>query len=85
MIASDLFAMARTGLRVVSLTSALALDHAKDRIRVNCIAPGSVRTPMLVEADDVARLVLFLASDEARTISGACYRIDGGLLARLGS
>jgi meso-butanediol dehydrogenase / (S,S)-butanediol dehydrogenase / diacetyl reductase len=30
-----------------SLTRALALDHAKDRIRVNSISPGSVRTPML--------------------------------------
>jgi NAD(P)-dependent dehydrogenase (short-subunit alcohol dehydrogenase family) len=32
---------------IVSLTRAMALDHAKDGIRVNCIAPGSVRTPML--------------------------------------
>lgn len=30
-----------------SLTRALALDHAKDHIRVNSISPGSVRTPML--------------------------------------
>lgn len=30
-----------------SLTRALALDHAKDGIRVNSISPGSVRTPML--------------------------------------
>ncbi|HEY6447635.1 MAG TPA: SDR family oxidoreductase [Acidobacteriaceae bacterium] len=30
-----------------SLTRALALDHAKDAIRVNSISPGSVRTPML--------------------------------------
>lgn len=39
---------------------------------------------ILTEADDVARLVLFLSSDEARTITGACYRINGGLLARVG-
>jgi NAD(P)-dependent dehydrogenase (short-subunit alcohol dehydrogenase family) len=32
---------------VVSLTRTLALDHAKDNIRVNCVCPGSVRTPML--------------------------------------
>jgi meso-butanediol dehydrogenase / (S,S)-butanediol dehydrogenase / diacetyl reductase len=32
---------------VVALTSAMALDHARDGVRVNCIAPGSVRTPML--------------------------------------
>lgn len=30
-----------------SLTRAMALDHARDHIRVNSISPGSVRTPML--------------------------------------
>jgi NAD(P)-dependent dehydrogenase (short-subunit alcohol dehydrogenase family) len=97
---------------VVSMTATMALDHAKDGIRVNCIAPGSVLTPMLREAavefhpddpeaglrawgqqhpigfltepEDVAKLILFLASDDARTITGGCYRIDGGLLAKLG-
>jgi meso-butanediol dehydrogenase / (S,S)-butanediol dehydrogenase / diacetyl reductase len=33
-----------------SLTRALALDHAADRIRVNSISPGSIRTPMLAES-----------------------------------
>jgi NAD(P)-dependent dehydrogenase (short-subunit alcohol dehydrogenase family) len=97
---------------VVAMTMTLALDHAKDGIRVNCIAPGSVRTPMLresaetffpddpeaglrsfgeshpigflTEPEDVAQLVLFLAGPRARTITGACYRVDGGLLAQLG-
>ena len=32
---------------VVLLTKAMALDHAGEGIRVNCIAPGSVDTPML--------------------------------------
>ena len=32
---------------IVSLTKTLALDHAKDKIRVNSVLPGSVRTPML--------------------------------------
>jgi len=39
---------------VVSLTKSLALDHAKDRIRVNCVLPGSVRTPMLRHAAELA-------------------------------
>jgi NAD(P)-dependent dehydrogenase (short-subunit alcohol dehydrogenase family) len=39
---------------IVSLTKTLALDHAKDRIRVNCVLPGSVRTPMLRHAAELA-------------------------------
>lgn len=31
----------------VQLTKAMALDHAQDRIRVNCICPGTCRTPMV--------------------------------------
>ncbi|MDQ2840618.1 MAG: SDR family oxidoreductase [Acidobacteriota bacterium] len=32
---------------ILSLTRALALDHAKDGVRVNSISPGSIATPML--------------------------------------
>jgi NAD(P)-dependent dehydrogenase (short-subunit alcohol dehydrogenase family) len=32
---------------VISLTRAMATDHAKDGIRVNCVAPGPVYTPMV--------------------------------------
>lgn len=39
---------------VVSLTKTLALDHAKDKIRVNSVLPGSVRTPMLRHAAELA-------------------------------
>lgn len=35
---------------VHSLTRALALDHAPDKIRVNSISPGSIRTPMLARS-----------------------------------
>jgi NAD(P)-dependent dehydrogenase (short-subunit alcohol dehydrogenase family) len=96
---------------IVSLTNVMALDHAPDGIRVNCIAPGSIRTPLLENSaatfapedpeaeierwgedhpigrvgtvEDVANLVLFLASDEAAFCTGGCYRIDGGLLSSL--
>jgi meso-butanediol dehydrogenase/(S,S)-butanediol dehydrogenase/diacetyl reductase len=39
------YATSKGGLH--SLTRALALDHAADKIRVNSISPGSIRTPML--------------------------------------
>ena len=41
----------------IGLTRAMAVDHARDGIRVNCIAPGPVHTPM-VYSDGM--------SDEAR-------------------
>jgi NAD(P)-dependent dehydrogenase (short-subunit alcohol dehydrogenase family) len=35
---------------VISLTRAMAVDHAKQHIRVNCVAPGPVYTPMVYAA-----------------------------------
>jgi NAD(P)-dependent dehydrogenase (short-subunit alcohol dehydrogenase family) len=32
---------------VVNLTRAMAIDHGKDGIRVNCVCPGDIDTPML--------------------------------------
>lgn len=92
---------------VVNLTRAMAIDHGKDGIRVNCICPGDIDTPMLASEchqlnedpqqfmkeaanrplqrvgtpEDVANAVLFLASDMARWITGACLVVDGGGLA----
>lgn len=43
---------------VMALTSAMAVDHATDGIRVNCIAPGPVFTPMVNRDGDM--------SDDAR-------------------
>lgn len=34
---------------VVALTRSMALDHAPDRIRVNCVCPGTVDTPLIGE------------------------------------
>jgi NAD(P)-dependent dehydrogenase (short-subunit alcohol dehydrogenase family) len=40
---------------VVGLTRALALDHAADNIRANCIMPGLIWTPRLETASPAAR------------------------------
>lgn len=36
----------------------------------------------LIEARDVSNVVLFLASDEARYVAGADYKVDAGFTAR---
>jgi NAD(P)-dependent dehydrogenase (short-subunit alcohol dehydrogenase family) len=43
----------------LNLTRAMAIDHGKHNIRVNCVCPGDVQTPMLVSecaqlGDDIA-------------------------------
>ena len=32
---------------IISLTKNMALDYAQDKVRVNCICPGFVNTPLL--------------------------------------
>jgi NAD(P)-dependent dehydrogenase (short-subunit alcohol dehydrogenase family) len=44
-LASPAYCASKAG--VVGLTRAMALDHAGDGIRVNCVCPGPVDTPML--------------------------------------
>lgn len=43
----DRLAYTTTKFAVVGFTKALALDHAKDGIRCNCICPGRVETPFV--------------------------------------
>lgn len=81
---------------VRGMTKAAALDLADAKIRVNSIHPGDTETPMIADgfyetdiiplkrfgqAEEIASLALFLASDEAKYITGAEHVIDGGLTA----
>jgi NAD(P)-dependent dehydrogenase (short-subunit alcohol dehydrogenase family) len=89
---------------VVSLTRAMALDHVKDNIRVNAVAPGTIsspyfdkifaespdpeglrqqfnaRAPMnrMGSPDEIANMVVWLASDEASFATGGVFTVDGG-------
>jgi len=43
----DRLAYATTKFAVVGLTKCMALDHAKEGLRVNCVCPGRVETPFV--------------------------------------
>lgn len=51
---------------VIALTRAMALDHAAENIRINCVAPGTVQSPyftdMLAKADDPQALLQQLSA-----------------------
>ena len=89
---------------VVLMTKAMAIDHGEQGIRVNCVCPGDVETPMLPAdakmrglkwdeyiagcanrplgrvgtPEEIAKAVLFLASDESSFMTGAALIVDGG-------
>jgi len=72
---------------VAALTRELAREYRDANIRVNAVAPATVRTAdnvaqmgenqPLVELEEVVNTVLFLASDEASAITGQIVPITG--------
>lgn len=93
---------------VIQMTKAMALDHARENIRVNAVCPGDtyvqrwvekgyfnnydsvdeeiakkeygkdIPIGRIAEVDEIARAVLFLASDDASYITGTTLVVDGG-------
>lgn len=65
----DRLAYTTTKFAVVGFTKALALDHARDGIRCNCICPGRVETPfvtaMIAQYPDPARARADMESTQA--------------------
>jgi 3-oxoacyl-[acyl-carrier protein] reductase len=79
---------------VLTLSKSLAKLGAAHNIRVNSVSPGLIATEMTTTygydpatvplgrigtGDDVAGAVLFLASDYAAYITGACIDVNGGI------
>ena len=91
---------------IVNMSKSMAYDYAPFGIRVNCLCPGMIHTPAMVdllktmnmtreEAEDkflgprcllkrfgepqeIAAIILTMASDEASYMTGATIVVDGG-------
>jgi NAD(P)-dependent dehydrogenase (short-subunit alcohol dehydrogenase family) len=90
---------------IIALTKAMAIDHGKEGIRVNCICPGYIDAglawgyfevqPNPAEArkaagklhalwrigqpEEVARVAVFLASEDASFMTGSTVEVSGGI------
>jgi NAD(P)-dependent dehydrogenase (short-subunit alcohol dehydrogenase family) len=61
-LASPAYCASKAGL--IGLTRAMAIDHTEEGIRVNCVCPGPVDTPMLAWTDATPELT---ARERGRT------------------
>jgi NAD(P)-dependent dehydrogenase (short-subunit alcohol dehydrogenase family) len=93
-----------TKAAIIGLTKAMAIDHGKEGIRVNCICPGYIDAGLawgyfeaqpdpaaarsaagklhalwrIGRPEEVGRVAVFLASDEASFMTGSAVVVDGG-------
>jgi NAD(P)-dependent dehydrogenase (short-subunit alcohol dehydrogenase family) len=56
---------------VIGLTQAMAVDHGKDRIRVNCICPGPMYTPMVNRGNGMTE------ANRAQRTKASVLKIEG--------
>ena len=111
-VGKDQVGYAAAKAALVQFTKVTAVAYASENVRLNCVVPGLMLTPLVQrlaeryaagdyegmvakrhaqvpmgrmgDAWDVAHAALFLASDEARYITGTEIVVDGGLTASTG-
>ncbi len=93
---------------IIQLTKAMALEYARYGIRINCVCPGAIDTPMVERElahfedpaeirrkiiidhpigrigrpEEVAEVVLFLATERSSFIIGESLVVDGGYVVK---
>jgi NAD(P)-dependent dehydrogenase (short-subunit alcohol dehydrogenase family) len=93
---------------VLNLTRQMAIEFARENIRVNTVCPSDCDTPLIAalfppgadpeeekrrlgeaipvgriaKPEEIAAAVAFLASDDARFVTGVALPVDGGFLAQ---
>lgn len=90
------YAYSASKAAIIQFSHQMAKNYAEEGVRVNCISPGIIETPILGDRDltvyaervplkrvgtpdDVAKVVCFLASDDAAYLTGVNIPIDGGV------
>lgn len=93
-----------TKAAIIGLTKAMAIDHGREGVRVNCICPGYIDTGLawgyfeaqpdpaaaraaagklhalwrIGQPEEVGRVAVFLASDDASFMTGSAVLVTGG-------